>query len=43
MTLTEAYQMAEDTKVTFSDGSDLRLRDLWEKSPLLLVFLRHFG
>jgi hypothetical protein len=32
-----------DAEVTFSDGTDYRLRDLWEKGPLLLVFLRHFG
>ena len=43
MILTEAYQMARNAQVTFSDGTDLRLSNLWEKGPLLLVFLRHFG
>jgi hypothetical protein len=43
MILTEPYQPAMDAEVTFSDGTDLRLSDLWEKGPLLLVFLRHFG
>ena len=43
MALTETYQTAMDAEVTFSDGTDCRLSDLWEKSPLLLVFLRHFG
>jgi hypothetical protein len=43
MALTETYQNAMDAEVTFSDGTDCRLSDLWEKSPLLLVFLRHFG
>ena len=43
MALTETYQTAMDAEVTFSDGKDLRLSDLWEKGPLLLVFLRHFG
>ncbi len=43
MAVTEAYQIAMDAEVTFSDGTDRRLSDLWEKCPLLLVFLRHFG
>jgi hypothetical protein len=43
MGLTETYQPAMDAEVTFSDGTDRRLRDLWKKGPLLLVFLRHFG
>jgi|GEM_PF-739309 len=43
MALTETYQTAMDAEVTFSDGTDRRLSDLWEKGPLLLVFLRHFG
>ena len=43
MILTEPYQPAMDAEVTFSDGTNLRLSDIWEKGPLLLVFLRHFG
>jgi len=43
MAVTEAYQIAMDAEVTFSDGTDRRLSDLWEERPLLLVFLRHFG
>ena len=43
MALTEPYQPATDAEVTFSDGTHRRLSDLWEKHPLLLVFLRHFG
>jgi len=34
---------APDAKVTMSDGSEKRLRDLWQSQPLVLVFLRHFG
>jgi hypothetical protein len=43
MGLTKTYQTAMNAEVTFSDGTDRRLSDLWEKDPLLLVFLRHFG
>jgi len=43
MTLTEKYQEAVDARVTFSDGTNGLLSDLWQKRPLLLVFLRHFG
>jgi hypothetical protein len=43
MTLVETYQKAMDAEVTFSDGTVHRLSDLWQKCPLLLVFLRHFG
>jgi hypothetical protein len=43
MGLTKTYQPAMDAEVTFSDGTDRRLSDLWKKHPLLLVFLRHFG
>jgi hypothetical protein len=25
------------------DGSTVRLGDLWERSPAVLVFLRHYG
>ena len=25
------------------DGSDVRLGSLWEKTPAVLVFLRHYG
>ncbi|MGD9383820.1 MAG: hypothetical protein PVH55_07180 [Desulfobacterales bacterium] len=43
MASTEPYQHAMDAKVTFSDGTNRRLSDRWEKHLLLLVFLRHFG
>lgn len=43
MTLLETYQKAMDAEVMFSDGTDHRLSELWQKRPLLLVFLRHFG
>jgi hypothetical protein len=34
---------APDAKVTFSDGSQKSLHDLWQSQTLVLVFLRHFG
>jgi hypothetical protein len=43
MTLIETHQKAVDAEVTFSDGTNHLLSDLWKKRPLLLVFLRHFG
>jgi len=43
MTVAETYEKAVDVQVTFSDGTDHRLSELWKKRPLLLVFLRHFG
>jgi hypothetical protein len=43
MALTETYETAMDAEVTFSDGMDRYLSDLWKKGPLLLIFLRHFG
>jgi hypothetical protein len=43
MVLAENYQPAMDAEVIFSDGTHRRLSDLWKKSHLLLVFLRHFG
>jgi hypothetical protein len=43
MAFTEKYPNAMDAEVTFSDGAERRLSELWEKRPLLLVFLRHFG
>lgn len=32
-----------DAKVTMADGSERLLSDLWEKQPLVLIFLRHLG
>lgn len=43
MAFTEKYPNAMDVEVTFSDGVERRLSELWKKRPLLLVFLRHFG
>jgi hypothetical protein len=34
---------APDAKIMLSDGSEKRLRDLWQGQTLVLVFLRHFG
>ena len=32
-----------DADVRLADGSEKRLRDLWQSQTLVLVFLRHFG
>lgn len=34
---------ALDRKVLLSDGIEKKLSKLWEKNPLVLVFIRHFG
>jgi hypothetical protein len=34
---------APDVDVRLADGSEKRLRDLWQSQTLVLVFLRHFG
>ena len=34
---------AIDARVTFDDGSEGALSDLWSNQPLVLVFLRHLG
>jgi hypothetical protein len=34
---------APDANVRLADGSEKRLRDLWQSQTLVLVFLRHFG
>ena len=34
---------APDLRVTLSDGTKLRLSDMWTRQALVLVFLRHFG
>jgi hypothetical protein len=34
---------APDATITFSDGSEKSLSDLWQSQTLVLVFLRHFG
>ncbi len=33
----------QDQKVQLSDGSRIRLGQLWEHQTLVLVFLRHYG
>jgi hypothetical protein len=33
----------QDKKVQLSDGTRIRLGQLWEHQPLILVFLRHYG
>jgi hypothetical protein len=43
MTAAETYEKAIDARVTFSDGTQRSLSELWENGPLFLVFLRHFG
>ena len=32
-----------DVVLQDSDGEDVRLGDLWEERPGVLVFLRHYG
>lgn len=39
----ETDEKAKSIPVQLSDGSAVRLGDLWQKKPLVLVFLRHFG
>jgi len=34
---------AIDRKVMLSDGTEKKLSKFWEKEPLVLVFIRHFG
>ena len=34
---------APNATIMFSDGTEKRLRDLWQSQTLVLVFLRHFG
>lgn len=41
--MTRSNEQAVDTRVTFSDGSEGSLSDLWKNQPLVLVFLRHLG
>jgi len=43
MTAAEPYEKAIDFRVTFSDGTQCSLSELWKNGPLFLVFLRHFG
>lgn len=39
----ETNENAVDLNVLLSDGSKCQLSDFWEKAPVVLVFLRHFG
>ncbi|MDH3345201.1 MAG: hypothetical protein OEM61_11150 [Desulfobacteraceae bacterium] len=39
----ETNEDAINSKVLLSDGSKCQLSDFWEKAPVVLVFLRHFG
>jgi hypothetical protein len=32
-----------DVKLADSNGASHRLGDVWDKTPTVLVFLRHFG
>ncbi len=41
--MTNNYDKAFDSEVLFSDNSSQLLSSWWERKPLLLVFLRHFG
>ncbi|HJU12688.1 MAG TPA: hypothetical protein VJ728_17520 [Candidatus Binataceae bacterium] len=38
-----AGELAPDMLVHDSTGGALRISELWRDSPLVLVFLRHFG
>lgn len=39
----ETNEPAKNMKVLLSDGTEMFLSDFWSRSPLVLVFLRHFG
>ncbi len=32
-----------DVSLPDTDGADVRLGSLWERTPAVLVFLRHYG
>ncbi|MEO8971342.1 MAG: hypothetical protein ABI406_07070 [Ktedonobacteraceae bacterium] len=34
---------ALDVQLQNKDGKEVRLSDYWQRSPVVLVFLRHFG
>ncbi|HLJ34849.1 MAG TPA: hypothetical protein VKU38_14415 [Ktedonobacteraceae bacterium] len=34
---------ALDLQLQNKDGAKVRLSDYWQRSPIVLVFLRHFG
>jgi peroxiredoxin len=34
---------AADLLLTDDQGQSVRLSDLWQKQPLVLLFVRHFG
>ncbi len=34
---------ALDVQLRDKDGKKVRLSDYWQRSPIVLVFLRHFG
>jgi len=36
-------EVAPDVSFVGTDGTPVRLAALWAESPLVLVFLRHFG
>jgi hypothetical protein len=40
--MTVAQQLA-DIQLMASDGVLVRLGELWEKRPVVLAFVRHFG
>jgi len=39
----ESADKLADVVLPDQDGNDVRLGDLWEAGPALLVFLRHYG
>jgi len=43
MIMEKSKSKAPDADVRLADGSEKRLRDLWQSQTLVLVFLRHFG
>jgi peroxiredoxin len=40
---TSVGTLAPDLMLQGRDDQDQRLSDLWKQSPLVLIFLRHFG
>jgi peroxiredoxin len=42
-TALRAGEAAPDVELHDSSGAGIRLSALWQKQPLLLAFLRHYG
>lgn len=41
--MNRSSHQAPDAAVTLSDGTEMRLSDLWGQRMTVLVFLRHLG